>query len=113
MTTAAKFIHWLNNQPSEWVQEHAGHIVAFHSFKEFLISDPDAPDVDEIISLMHQKPEGFYILGKVPGLTVKNRQNIIMHHLKDLSEDERVEVFSNFCMHCGSDNPSCQCWNDE
>jgi len=30
-----------------------------------------------------------------------------------LTEDERVEVFSCFCNHCGSTDTQCQCWNDE
>ena len=34
-------------------------------------------------------------------------------NLLSLSEAERIDVFSNFCLRCGSDNPRCQCWNDE
>ena len=35
-----------------------------------------------------------------------------------LSDKDREELFENvlpslFCMHCGSKNPHCQCWNDE
>lgn len=33
--------------------------------------------------------------------------------LNDLSEDERLQVFAYFCDGCGSDDPTCQCWNDE
>jgi len=33
--------------------------------------------------------------------------------LKDLSEEDRMQVFVNFCTKCGSDNPRCTCWNDE
>lgn len=33
--------------------------------------------------------------------------------MRTLGEDARVDVMSNFCKQCGSDNPSCQCWNDE
>ena len=32
---------------------------------------------------------------------------------KELSDDERMEVMREYCRHCGSDNPRCQCWNDE
>lgn len=31
--------------------------------------------------------------------------------LDKLSDDERHELFGNWCRHCGSTN--CQCWNDE
>ena len=37
----------------------------------------------------------------------------IIEALKALSEDERLEVFSQFCHSCGDNNPSCKCWNDE
>lgn len=30
-----------------------------------------------------------------------------------LTDDERMEVMSHFCRHCGCKNPSCQCSNDE
>ena len=33
--------------------------------------------------------------------------------LRWLTKDERMAVFSFFCTHCGSDDPRCQCWNDE
>lgn len=37
----------------------------------------------------------------------------IVTTLLELSEDERLDVFSNFCKSCGIDDPRCQCWNDE
>lgn len=30
-----------------------------------------------------------------------------------LTDEERVEVLSQFCNHCGSKDPRCQCSNDE
>lgn len=30
-----------------------------------------------------------------------------------LSEEDRVNAMSFFCHHCGTDDPSCQCWNDD
>lgn len=33
--------------------------------------------------------------------------------LIDMRPEERLEIFSRFCQHCGSDDPRCQCWNDE
>lgn len=33
--------------------------------------------------------------------------------MKQLLDDERMEVMAQFCKFCGSDNPSCSCWNDE
>jgi len=34
------------------------------------------------------------------------------NHLMSLTEAERMDVFWYFCTHCGSDNPSCNCWDD-
>jgi hypothetical protein len=33
--------------------------------------------------------------------------------LSGMSDEERMDVFRNFCTHCGSDDPRCQCWSDE
>lgn len=30
-----------------------------------------------------------------------------------MSDTERVTLFSDYCLSCGSDDPKCQCWNDE
>jgi hypothetical protein len=38
---------------------------------------------------------------------------IVTDILLGISEDARMEIFNKFCKHCGSDNPNCQCWNDE
>ena len=35
-------------------------------------------------------------------------------HLVDLlTAEQRLALFSNYCTSCGSDDPRCQCWNDE
>lgn len=33
--------------------------------------------------------------------------------LTDMSPEERLEIFSRFCRHCGSDDPKCTCMRDE
>lgn len=33
--------------------------------------------------------------------------------LKKLTPEQRHELFSDYCKACGSDDPKCQCWNDE
>ena len=30
-----------------------------------------------------------------------------------LTDDERMDLFHSYCVHCGQDNPGCHCWNDE
>ena len=37
----------------------------------------------------------------------------IIRLLDCMSSDERMEVFGEYCKHCGDKNPHCQCWNDE
>lgn len=32
---------------------------------------------------------------------------------KELTDEERLDVMSGYCKSCGSENPGCQCWNDE
>ena len=38
---------------------------------------------------------------------------VIVNLLMEFSENDRLDVFSHFCSSCGTDDPSCQCWNDE
>lgn len=33
--------------------------------------------------------------------------------LTKLTDDQRLELFSDYCRSCGSDNPKCNCSNDE
>ena len=33
--------------------------------------------------------------------------------LKHLTDEQRIELFSDYCTHCGCNDPRCQCWNDE
>lgn len=37
----------------------------------------------------------------------------VVYSLRSLTSEERLELFSKFCTHCGDDNPSCPCWRDE
>jgi hypothetical protein len=37
----------------------------------------------------------------------------ILSLLNELTDRERLEVFSNFCTYCGCNDPKCQCWNDD
>lgn len=37
----------------------------------------------------------------------------VVERLGELSDDQRVTIFSNWCTHCGCSDPRCQCWNDE
>jgi hypothetical protein len=38
---------------------------------------------------------------------------LIKDLLLELSEEERMVVFSNFCCECGSGDPGCRCWNND
>ena len=41
-----------------------------------------------------------------------SRDNTI-NQLKELSAEQRLEIFGAFCKYCGNEDPGCQCWNDE
>ncbi len=30
-----------------------------------------------------------------------------------MTNEQRLALFSNYCVHCGAKDPTCQCWNDE
>ncbi len=30
-----------------------------------------------------------------------------------LTNEQRLELFGEYCKGCGCDDPDCQCWNDE
>lgn len=37
----------------------------------------------------------------------------IKEALDSLTEDQRVAIFKNYCVHCGDPNPKCKCSNDD
>ena len=42
-----------------------------------------------------------------------NRRDEIIRLLDCMSDDERTDIFAEYCTHCGDKDPRCQCWNDE
>ena len=52
------------------------------------------------------------------GLVIqRTKEEALMHQLMALTGEQRLEIFSKFCMSCGrvepDDGPRCQCGNDE
>jgi hypothetical protein len=47
------------------------------------------------------------------GVEVLGSQISFEELLSSLSDCERMEIFSNFCAHCGTPHLPCHCWNDE
>jgi len=37
----------------------------------------------------------------------------IIEFMKELTDEERLEIIKSFCDSCGSVDPKCKCWNDE
>jgi len=33
--------------------------------------------------------------------------------LINLTDEQRMEVFSDYCRYCGCDDPTCRCWDDD
>jgi len=42
---------------------------------------------------------------------------MVREFISELTDDQRLEFFGEitegYCVHCGTNNPNCQCWNDE
>lgn len=51
--------------------------------------------------------------GDFTGDDIRCIQEDLILLMAPLTDEQRYEVMSNFCTHCGSKNPNCQCWNDE
>lgn len=37
----------------------------------------------------------------------------VQHLVRILSDEQRTNILNGYCRDCGTDNPDCQCWNDE
>jgi hypothetical protein len=37
----------------------------------------------------------------------------ILELLNRLTDEERLDIFTEYCRACGGKDPTCQCWNDE
>jgi len=65
----------------------------------------------------------------VSTLVVENKQSIYMavdkiieligddytmakHSFVKLTDEQRVDIFSDYCTHCGSNDSTCRCWDD-
>lgn len=68
--------------------------------------------INEHRERLHLDPLEF--TGRDNGLPVSQQFQIAaVNALNELTNDERAEVFARYCVHCGSNDPTCQCWNDE
>lgn len=38
---------------------------------------------------------------------------VIREAIRAMDDGERLDIFSEYCRCCGSNDPTCQCWNDE
>ncbi len=51
-------------------------------------------------------------IGYDPPEPSADRVGVQVAALKKLTDEQRKEVFDQFCCHCGSDDPLCRCWDD-
>jgi hypothetical protein len=47
------------------------------------------------------------------GIEMTAKQLTILQLLNELTDEERTDIFYEYCRYCGSKNPRCQCMNDE
>lgn len=58
------------------------------------------------------RPTHWMPLPEPPG-TNKNNSDGLLAALNAMTDEQRLEVFFNFCQQCGSKDSGCQCMNDE
>ena len=48
-------------------------------------------------------------------IRVGNKYKVIrtLIKLNELTDEERLKIFGNYCTECGSRDTSCNCWRDE
>lgn len=80
-------------------------------FRMLAMSTGEETDVDykELVSI-EQK---FNAASKPNGIKSKETVETIVARMQHLTDDERIDVMSEFCRSCGGTNPRCHCWNDE
>ncbi len=37
----------------------------------------------------------------------------IIDLMREMTDEQRMQIMCEFCTHCGRNEPRCQCWNDE
>lgn len=57
--------------------------------------------------------EAYVAEAKPPPPTDDPIPDDVFEALDSLTDEQRLNVFSRYCTHCGSRNPRCQCMNDE
>lgn len=70
------------------------------------------------MSIDHLRAYGAIAPSPYPSENIGRRfaQNVLVSSkalLDAMSDDQRAELFSNYCRSCGCKDPRCQCWNDE
>ena len=43
---------------------------------------------------------------------MKVTKDLILEFMKELTDEERLEIIKSFCSGCDSVDLSCKCWND-
>lgn len=101
----------------KWVQSFITPFGKRLNNLEVAIVDPD--DKFLIITIWDQNRWLNHMsTNKSPVFKTQNRDDITNNFIRDvmsrLTNENRLEIMSNFCKYCGDDLPTseCQCWND-
>lgn len=101
--TVANFCAWINKQSPEWIEEHAGQLVAFRSDTDVVVARPG----EEIADLVPEDQQQWYLLGGVPGVTRFRRREhleaklaLALEHLRALCDEAEN---GDHCRMCGED----------
>lgn len=84
--------------------------------------NPDEQTIEERARAFYMEHKVHKETGNVPSTSElmaafarseQERDSRLTEALAAMTDEQRMEIFSAFCRYCGSDNPACQCWNDE
>ncbi len=70
-------------------------------------------NVEEITDLYWFEEAGLHSFDDSEYYKIKASTDCLVALMQLLTNDERMDVIRCFCKHCGSNNPQCQCRNDE
>jgi hypothetical protein len=96
-------------------RDHSSAIYSIKHIKNLKDTDKDIrrmlAAVIERVSIL---PKGQTIkIYKGPSILINSENKAIRCLFEKLTDDERLEIMSNYCKSCGCNDPRCQCGNDD
>lgn len=102
-------------RPNVYLQ---GHLSDAHKEVRIPITEPDSLAPRELNGVLADVERGETVLRKAlhSDEPINPRLALIAiarNAVAELTDEERLDLFTDYCKACGKADPSCQCWNDE